>query len=457
MATEKVWPLFEAPAITASSSELYDLPCPYILSKKKLGTGLYADVYECKNTVTGAHFAAKRFKKKLVYGLELMLQTEFQVLKAVLREHKNILSMIDYFETSEYFYLVTDLANGGELFERITQSSNDRLTIGDTRSILVNLLSALAHLHRNGIVHRDIKAENILFASRNSTASLLLLADFGHAQILTGGELAHTFGGTLSYLAPEVVNRIGHSFPVDIWAVGVLTYFMLCGYMPFDCDTDAETKQYIKTADYVYEPEEYWCNIPREAKDFIDKCLCVNPLERMTADESLKHPFIADGLSSSSAFGGSAISSTSLQALHDAVWKLHNSRQHSSANLMKTASSSNLSKTFSASNIARGSYTSIPKVLTASMSKLSSKNLASLRGDSNSASLISRHSHDNCSALLGGKCYSPETVTAFTTPVTSGSNSRQPSHTNLHNLQIKPLAAAAVTTGSRAGNANFMI
>lgn len=456
MPAEKIWPLFEAPAITASSSELYDLPCPYILSKKKLGTGLYADVYECKNTITGGHFAAKRFKKKLVYGLELMLQTEFQVLKAVLREHKNILSMIDYFETSEYFYLVTDLANGGELFERITQSPNDRLTIADTRSILVNLLSALAHLHRNGIVHRDIKAENILFASRNSRASLLLLADFGHAQILTGGEMALTFGGTLSYLAPEVVNRVGHSFPVDIWAVGVLTYFMLCGYMPFDCDTDAETKQYIKTADYVYEPEEYWSDIPADAKDFIDNCLRVNPDERITAEESLKHPFLAENLSSPSTYGP-AISSTSLQALHDAVWKLHNSRQHSSANLLKTASSTNLSKNYSTSNLARASYTSIPKVLAASMSKLSSKNLVSLRGDSNSASLSSRQSHDNCVALLGGKCYSPETVTAFTTPVTSGPNSRQQSHTNLHNLHIKPHAAPAVTTGVRAGNANFMI
>lgn len=448
MSSNEVWPLFEAPQITHSSSELYDLPCPYILSKKVLGTGSYADVYECKNTVTGAHFAAKRFKKKLIYGLELMLQTEFQVLKAVLREHKNILLMIDYFETAEYFYLVTDLANGGELFERITQSPNGKLTLGDTRSILYNLLSALAHLHKNGIVHRDIKAENILFASRNSKASLLLLADFGHAQILTGGELAHCFGGTLSYLAPEVVQRQDHSFPVDMWAVGVLTYFMICGYMPFDCDTEAETKEYITTADYVYEPEEYWSDVPDTAKDFIDKCLRISPSERLTAEDALNHPFIAN-------FVTPNMSTASLQALHDAVWKLHQSRQHSSANLLKTKSSTNLLKNFSASNLARASYSSIPKVLASSMLKLSSMNLHSVCNDANMLSQSSRLSNDNLSTLLGGKCYSPETVTAFTTPVTSGPNSRQESHNNLHSLLMKLFNTSSA--GIRAGNADFMI
>lgn len=450
MSSNKVWPVFEAPLITRSSSEIYDLPCPYILSKKVLGTGSYADVYECKNTINGAHYAAKRFKKKLIYGLELMLQREFQVLKAVLREHKNILLMVDYFETNEYFYLVTDLANGGELFERITQGPGGKLTLNDTRSILYNLLSALAHLHRNNIVHRDIKAENILFASRNSRASLLLLADFGHAQILAGEDLADCFGGTLSYLAPEVVRRERHGFPVDMWAVGVLTYFMLCGYTPFDCDTDKETKEMITTADYVYEPEEYWGHIPQVAKDFIDKCLCLDPKDRLSAEDALKHPFIAE-------LATPAMSTTSLQALHDAVWKLHNSRQASSSNLLKTKSSSNLSKTFSSSSLARSSYTSIPKVLAATMAKLPSSNLSNSRPEGNFLSLSSRQSTDNCSALLGGKCYSPETVTAFTTPVTSGPNSRQQSHTNLHSLLIKPLNAPAVTTGHRDGNANFML
>lgn len=426
------------------------MPCPYILSKKVLGTGSYADVYECKNTVTGAHFAAKRFKKKLIYGLELMLQTEFQVLKAVLREHKNILLMVDYFETTEYFYLVTDLANGGELFERITQSPTGKLTLGDTRSILHNLLSAIVHLHKNGIVHRDIKAENILFASRNSKASLLLLADFGHAQILTGGELAHCFGGTLSYLAPEVVRREDHSFPVDMWAVGVLTYFMICGYMPFDCDTEAETKEYITKADYVYEPEEYWSDVPDSAKDFIDKCLLLDPNERITAEASLKHPFIAGYVTP-------AMSSTSLQALHDAVWKLHQSRQHSSTSLMKAKSSTNLLKNFSASNLARASYTSIPKVLASSMLKLSSVNLNNLYNETSMHSHNSRLSSDNLSTLLGGKCYSPETVTAFTTPVTSGPNSRQESHNNLHSLLIKLFSPSSGASAIRAGNADFMI
>lgn len=447
--SEQVWPAFESMAITPSSSELYDLPCPYILSKKVLGTGSYADVYECKNTVTGAHFAAKRFNKKLIYGLELMLQREFQVLKAVLRGHRNILLMVDYFETADYFYLVTDLATGGELYELITQAPGKH-TLADTRSILHSLLSALAHLHANGIVHRDIKAENILFASRNSRTSLLLLADFGHAQILTGGELAQYCGGTLSYLAPEVVRREGHSFPVDMWTVGVLCYVMLCGYMPFDCDTDEETKEYILKADYVFEPEEYWCDVPDTAKDFISQCFRVDPADRITAEEALKHAFIAD-------YETPSMSSSSLQRLHKAVWKLHNSRQHSSANL-KLASSTNLAKTFSASSLAESSHSSIPKVLAASRAKLASSSVQNMMKDVPGLLLSAPKSQDNLSALMGGKCYSPEIVTAFTTPVTSGPNSRQHSQNTLHSLLIKLLSPPAVTTTAiRTGNADFML
>lgn len=407
---QDVWPVFEAPKITHSSSEKYNLPCPYILSKSFLGTGSYANVYECKNTITGTHYAAKRFEKRLIYGHELMLQREFQVLKAVLNEHRNILLMVDYFETSDYFFLVTDLATGGELFERITKAPEGKLSVGETQKILAKLLSALAHLHKNGVAHRDIKSENILFSSRNS--SLLLLADFGHAIILKPGELAESTGGTLSYLAPEVVSRHGHSFPVDLWAVGVLTYFMLSGYMPFDCDTDEETKELILKADYVFDPPEYWDHIPQTAKDFISKCFVVDPQARITAQNALEHPFVAE-VCEARPHLTPAISSTSLSKLQDAVWKMHASREKSSSNL-------------------------------ASLSPLRYNAISSY----SSRFSLDRMDH----AVLGERCYSPETVTAFTTPITSASASRQHSLSSI--AQSPKMSALAAT---QMGSANFVI
>lgn len=403
--------MFEAPAITHSSSESSNLPCPYILSKQLLGTGSYADVYECKNSSTGVHYAAKRFSKKLVHGMELMLQSEFQVLKAVLNSHRNILLMVDYFETSDYFYLVTDLANGGELFERITTSPEGKLSVLETKSILSTLLSALTHLHLNGVVHRDIKSENILFAKRNSSASLMLLADFGHATILKPGELAENLGGTLSYIAPEVLTRVGHSFPVDMWAVGVLTYFMLSGYMPFDCDTEKETKELIQKADFEFEPAEYWVHVPESGKNFIARCFELDPSKRLTARAALEHSFLVEP----KPLLKPAFSSASLHRLSEAVWKIHASRELSPNNI---PSLSPMKSRFDA--------------LSSYSSRLSLDQLGH--------------------TVLGERCYSPETVTAFTTPIASGEVTRQHS---LSSMATSPKLSQH--NNSRTGQANFVI
>ncbi|KAM9914145.1 hypothetical protein OXX69_000927 [Metschnikowia pulcherrima] len=432
--TIEVWPEFKAQRVSHSLPESQDLPCPYILSRKVLGTGSYANVYECKHKVTGAHYAAKRFTKKLIYGNESMLQREFQVLKRISRGHPNILSMIDYFETSDYFYLVTDLAAGGELFERITKAPEAKLSITETSKILSVLLSALQHLHSNGIVHRDVKAENILFASKSSKISSLLLADFGQARILKPGELAQIVDGTLSYLAPEVLSKCGHSFPVDMWAVGVLTYFMLSGYMPFDCDTDTETKELITKADFVFEPTEYWDHIPAEAKDFIASCFKLDPQERITARAALEHPFLHLKRPAIKP----AFSFNSLQQLQDAVSKLQHSRQVQSPNGLSRQNSASylLAKQTSSSNLALRHRIQPGSHLTSA--KCSFEDLKQ--------------------ALQGEKCHSPEIVTNFHTPITSASNSQQSSMLGMDSV-MKELGSPgkAGCNATKVGRAEFTL
>ncbi len=99
--------------------------------------------------------------------------------------------------------------------------------------------------------------------------------------------------GTPGYMAPEIFKKTGHSKPVDIWALGVITYFLLCGYTPFDRDSDFEEMQAILKADYSFTPLEYWRGVSDDAKDFIRKCLTIDPAKRMTAHEALQHPFVA--------------------------------------------------------------------------------------------------------------------------------------------------------------------
>ncbi|CCG25691.1 Cmk1 calcium/calmodulin-dependent protein kinase II [Candida orthopsilosis Co 90-125] len=270
---------------SSSTTTIASRSSEYMLSKSPIGEGSYSVVYECKNKHTGNHYAAKKYNKSLSYGLESLLQGEFEILSQISMSHPRILSLFDYFETSNSFYFVTDLAEGGDLFNKIVYDSpGGKIEPSTAREIVTQLISAVSYLHSNSIVHRDIKPENILFSSHNSNE--ILLGDFGLARVLKPHQKLHDMSGTLSYMAPEMFNREkGYSFPVDVWAIGVCVYFMLCGYMPFDCETDDETKDAIMNKKYLFEPPDYWVDVPESAKDFILSCFETSPESRPTSNE----------------------------------------------------------------------------------------------------------------------------------------------------------------------------
>lgn len=395
---QEVWPPTESTKINGRTSSATEQPCKYILSKHKLGDGTYSGVFECKNKLTGQHYAAKMYKKSLVYGLESMLQNEFLVLKKISMSHDNILKLIDHFETASELYLVTEIAYGGELFDRITKSGH--LEESQASDITQSLMSAISYLHANNIVHNDLKAENILFRSRKSDSMNILVADFGLARILPSGEKLQGVRGTLSYIAPEVLNGSGYDFAVDIWSVGVIVYFMLCGYMPFDCETDDETKCAILAGDYMYEPPEYWLHVSAEAKDFIDCCLNTDPNERLTANSASIHPFLNPQRISNPVLKVS--SSTDLhENLKAAIMQLHLPIQSASRTDFSVQRSTGTSHT---------------------ISTVSSK--LSLLGSSRTTV-----SYD--SKLDGACCDAPDIVSKFTTPVISNVVSRLHSTSNI--------------------------
>lgn len=408
-----------------NDSELDVLACKYTLKKSPLGTGSYSKVYEAKNNVNDMHYAVKQYSKKLVYGLEDMLLSEFQILKKLSRAHPNILTLVDSFETSNYLYLVTDLATGGELFERVVNNIIDpeqcgHLSEQDTLETVKTLLSAVEYLHANNVVHRDLKSENLLFQTRHSNYLSILVADFGTARIIKAPvsgqqqELLHDMSGTLSYMAPEMLDRSrGHSYEVDMWAVGVLTYFMLCGYMPFDCETDEETKQAIAKADYRLEPAEYWDHVSPRAKDFIDRCFQLDPSKRITAGQALQHPWILKSLSSKLVSQLMLRSSSLTKLLRQSIENLQLPCMH------KQVSSGIHSRGKSYSNLE--SYLS-----THSYTSLNSK--LSLIELSRYASLA------DGTTLQGSYCESPDMISNFNSPSTSENGSRQQSYSKLDSL-----------------------
>lgn len=282
-------PLLSPPAESILSVSP-EIPSRYVMGKV-LGKGTYSVVQEATLISTGQRYAAKIISKRLMKGREHMVENEVKVLKQISQGNKNVLSLVDYYETPNHLYLITDMACGDELFDRIYNKGS--FEEHDAARIIHSVVNGVAYLHKHNVVHRDLKPENILFRTLDEDSDLLI-ADFGLSRIIDEErfKMLKTTCGTPTYMAPEIFRKTGHGKPVDIWAIGVITYFLLCGYTPFDQDTTAEEMKAIMSCDYAFEPEEYWEDVSKDAKDFISKCLQMDAGKRMTAEECLNHPFL---------------------------------------------------------------------------------------------------------------------------------------------------------------------
>ncbi|OCB87270.1 Pkinase-domain-containing protein [Sanghuangporus baumii] len=268
------------------------VPCQY-RTGKTLGSGTYAVVKEAVHIKTGKYYACKVINKKLMEGREYMVRNEIAVLKRVSKGHRNIVTLHDYFETTHNLYLCFDLCTGGELFDRICAKGN--YYEADAADLVRTIMRAVDYIHGCGIVHRDLKPENLLFRTKAEDADIMI-ADFGLSRVMDEDklQLLTEICGTPGYMAPEIFLKSGHGKPVDIWAMGVVTYFLLCGYTPFDRDSQEQEMQAIIKGDYAFEPEEYWANVSETARDFVHTCLTLDPAKRPTAKEVLEHAWLAD-------------------------------------------------------------------------------------------------------------------------------------------------------------------
>jgi len=164
----------------------------------------------------------------------------------------------------------------------------------DAAALVRTIFTAVKYIHDAGIVHRDLKPENLLFRTEDDDADIMI-ADFGLSRIMEEDKLTLLTGvcGTPGYMAPEIFRDTGHAKPVDVWAMGVITYFLLAGYTPFDRDSPEAENAAIVAGDYKFEPVEYWANVSSTAREFIRACLTVDPARRPTAAKALEHRWLA--------------------------------------------------------------------------------------------------------------------------------------------------------------------
>uniref|UniRef100_A0A4W5JVD9 calcium/calmodulin-dependent protein kinase n=1 Tax=Hucho hucho TaxID=62062 RepID=A0A4W5JVD9_9TELE len=206
-----------------------------------------------------------------------------------LLKHPNIVRLHDSISEEGFHYLVFDLVTGGELFEDIV--AREYYSEADASQCIQQILESVNHCHQSGIVHRDMKPENLLLASKLKGAAVKL-ADFGLAIEVQGDQQAwFGFAGTPGYLSPEVLRKDPYGKPVDMWACGVILYILLVGYPPFWDEDQHRLYQQIKAGAYDF-PSPEWDTVTPEAKDLINKMLTINPAKRVTATDALKHPWI---------------------------------------------------------------------------------------------------------------------------------------------------------------------
>ncbi|XP_025870052.2 serine/threonine-protein kinase H2 [Vulpes vulpes] len=255
--------------------------------KALIGTGNFSKVVRVEQKTTKKPFAIKVVETRVREGREAC-DSELTILRRV--SHQYIVQLVEIFEAQDRVYMVMELATGGELFDRLmTQGS---FTEHDAVRILQMVADGIRYLHALRITHRDLKPENLLYYHPGAE-SKILITDFGlaHSGNKSGDWTMRTLCGTPEYVAPEILLRKPYTSAVDMWALGVITYVLLSGVLPFDDESHTRLYRKILKGKYNYTGEP-WPNISHLAKDFIDKLLILEASHRMSAGQALDHPWV---------------------------------------------------------------------------------------------------------------------------------------------------------------------
>ena len=259
--------------------------------KESIGVGSTSTCHKCLRISDKKEFACKVIDKKQVEanfsGLIDQFYTEIKVLKML--DHPNIICLEEAFDTNDRIMIVMESMKGGELFDYVVEKGTLR---EEEASVLVRkITSAVAHMHKKDIIHRDLKPENLLLTSKAPDAEVKLI-DFGLAKIMNES-VARSFLGTRGYLAPEMLQRSAYDKAIDVWALGIIVFILLCGCLPFDDDSTKINTESDARKKFVLRFPRWAMNLSPSAKDLLHNLLDINPKTRFTAEQALNHPWVS--------------------------------------------------------------------------------------------------------------------------------------------------------------------
>ncbi|CZS95470.1 related to serine/threonine-protein kinase [Rhynchosporium graminicola] len=285
---------------------------------EKMGDGAFSNVYRARDLEGQVGEVAIKVVRKFEMnsGQRANILKEVQIMRQL--DHPNIVKLVDFSESKQYYYIVLELAPGGELFHqivRLTYFSEDL-----SRHVITQVAQALEYLHEEcGVVHRDIKPENLLFSpiphmpTKNPKPKgpededkvdegefvpgvgaggigTIKIADFGLSKIVWDNQTM-TPCGTVGYTAPEIVKDERYSKSVDMWAMGCVLYTLLCGFPPFYDESIQVLTEKVARGQYTF-LSPWWDDISKSAQDLVSHLLTVDPAKRYTIKEFLEHPWI---------------------------------------------------------------------------------------------------------------------------------------------------------------------
>uniref|UniRef100_A0A674PRD3 non-specific serine/threonine protein kinase n=1 Tax=Takifugu rubripes TaxID=31033 RepID=A0A674PRD3_TAKRU len=258
----------------------------YVL-KEDIGMGSFSICKRCIHKATNTEYAVKMIDKTSTDPSE-----EIEILLRY-GQHPNIITLKDVYDNGKQVFLVTELMRGGELLDRILKQKffSER----EASAVLHTITRTVEYLHSQGVVHRDLKPSNILYVDDSGNPESIRICDFGFAkQLRANNGLLMTPCYTANFVAPEVLKRQGYDEGCDIWSLGVLLYTMLAGFTPFANgpeDTPDEILNRIGNGHFSLGGGN-WETMSDAAKDLVSKMLHVDPHQRLTARQVLRHPWI---------------------------------------------------------------------------------------------------------------------------------------------------------------------
>ncbi len=252
---------------------------------EEIGIGGYSRVLKIENIETGKLYACKELQKNELADID-SFNREIDIL--IKLDHPNIIKLYEVYENEDFIYIVMELCNGGELFDRIIKRTEmgNPFTEKEAATIFKQLMSAVSYCHSNKIVHRDLKPENLLLLNSDDDTHIKII-DFGTSLIFKKKNTSmFDRVGTAYYISPEVIDGY-YDEKCDVWSCGIILYILLCGYPPFNGRDDEEIFLNIRRLNYSF-PSPEWNNISNDAKDLLKSIIC-DQFMRLNDEQVLNH------------------------------------------------------------------------------------------------------------------------------------------------------------------------